>query len=123
MKVAPLGGIARSLQIIEKLDKPVVISSALESSVGISAGIALAAHLPEEIICGLGTVALLAGDIAKEPLLPADGKVPVTSVEVDSQSLAKYRLSEERINWWHNRIENALQIYQKSSALPRGGER
>ena len=123
MKVAPLGGIARSLQIIEKLDKPVVISSALESSVGISAGIALAAHLPEEIICGLGTVALLAGDIAKEPLLPADGTVPVTSVDVDSQSLAKYRLSEERINWWHNRIENALQIYQKSSALPRGGER
>jgi O-succinylbenzoate synthase len=123
MKVAPLGGIARSLQIIERLDKPVVISSALESSVGISAGIALAAHLQEEIICGLGTVALLAGDVARQPLLPTEGAVPVTTLEVDSQSLAQYRLSKERINWWHNRIENAFHAYQKLVELSKGGEK
>lgn len=108
VKVAPLGGITRALNIISKLDKPPVISSALESSVGLSAGIALAAHLPEDAICGLGTAALLASDVAKAPLLPENGSVPVTEVEIDESAIARFCLSHEQEQWWHNRISNAF---------------
>jgi len=109
VKVAPIGGINRALSIIEGLDKPVVISSALESSVGMVAGIALAAHLPQEIICGLGTVALLAGDVVVNPLLPVDGSVTVKPIEVSEELIEKYRLPQEQVSNWHNRIDSALQ--------------
>jgi O-succinylbenzoate synthase len=107
VKVAPLGGIARALKIISQLNKPVVISSALESSVGMSAGIALAAHLPEDVNCGLGTVALLSGDIVRNPLLPQDGAVPVNEVEVVEELLGRFRLDQAQVAWWHNRIASA----------------
>lgn len=109
VKVAPVGGITRALSIIDRLDKPVVISSALESSVGMVAGIALAAHLPQEIICGLGTVALLASDVVVNPLLPVDGSVAVKPIEVSEELIEKYRLPQEQVSNWHNRIDSALQ--------------
>jgi len=107
VKVAPLGGISKALKIISQLDKPVVISSALESSVGLSAGIALAAHLPDDLSCGLGTAALLSGDIVRHPLLPQNGAVPVTEVEVVEELLGRYRLEEVQVASWHNRISSA----------------
>ena len=107
IKVGPLGGITRSLRTIDQLDKPVVISSALESSIGISQGIALAAHLPDDVTCGLGTVALLDGDISQKPLTPHDGKVPVSEITVDLKLVEKYQLNPERNLWWHNRISAA----------------
>ncbi|MFY0408525.1 o-succinylbenzoate synthase [Solicola sp. PLA-1-18] len=78
LKVQPLGGVAACLEIAERIGLPVVVSSALESSVGIAAGVALAAALPElPYACGLATVQLLTADVTSDPLLPVDGALPV----------------------------------------------
>ena len=78
LKVQPLGGVRACLRIAEDIGLPVVVSSAVESSVGIAAGVALAAALPElHHACGLATVQLLTDDVVAEPLLPVDGMLPV----------------------------------------------
>jgi len=82
LKVQPLGGVTACLGIADSIGLPVVVSSALETSVGIAAGVALAAALPElPYACGLATVALLERDVAAEPLLPVDGFLPVARPE------------------------------------------
>ena len=74
LKVQPLGGVRACLRIAEDIGLPVVVSSAVESSVGIAAGVALAAALPElHHACGLATVQLLTDDVVTEPMLPVDG--------------------------------------------------
>ncbi|MGY1837827.1 MULTISPECIES: o-succinylbenzoate synthase [unclassified Modestobacter] len=79
LKVQPLGGVRAALEVAEEHGLPCVVSSALETSVGIAAGVALAAALPElPFACGLATVALFTSDVASEPLLPVDGALPVT---------------------------------------------
>jgi o-succinylbenzoate synthase len=84
LKVQPLGGVRRCLEVAEACGLPVVVSSAVETSVGIAAGVALAAALPElPFDCGLGTVSLLAGDVTGEPLVPTDGLLPVRRVAPD----------------------------------------
>ncbi|WP_307867972.1 o-succinylbenzoate synthase [Umezawaea beigongshangensis] len=81
IKVAPLGGVRRALQVAEASGLPCVISSAVETSVGLAAGIALAAALPElDFACGLGTLPLLTGDVATDSLRPVDGHLPVPPV-------------------------------------------
>jgi O-succinylbenzoate synthase len=78
LKVQPLGGVRSCLRIAEKIDLPVVVSSALETSVGIAAGVALAAALPSlPFACGLATVQLLEHDVVDQPLLPVDGELEV----------------------------------------------
>ncbi len=78
LKVQPLGGVRACLRIAEDIGLPVVVSSALETSVGIATGLALAAALPElPFACGLATVQLLTDDVAVDPLLPVDGTLPV----------------------------------------------
>jgi len=108
IKVAPLGGISACLQLIEKVNVPVVVSSALESSVGISAGVALAAQLriksEPPLPFGLGTVALLEGDVVNNPLLPVDGKIKVEKIDIDFNQLKKHSVNESRKIWWHQRI-------------------
>jgi o-succinylbenzoate synthase len=82
LKVQPLGGVRRALEIAETVALPAVVSSALETSVGIAAGIALAAALPElPYACGLATVKLLDGDVTWNPLVPDSGFISVTRVE------------------------------------------
>jgi O-succinylbenzoate synthase len=84
LKVQPLGGVRAALRVAEAHGLPCVVSSALESSVGIAAGVALAAALPElPFACGLATVALFTGDVSSTPLLPVDGMLPVRRVEPD----------------------------------------
>ena len=84
LKVQPLGGVRAALEVAEAHGLPCVVSSALESSVGIAAGIALAAALPElPFACGLATVALLTGDVTSAPLLPVDGVIEVRRPEPD----------------------------------------
>ena len=79
LKVQPLGGVRAALEVAEAHGLPCVVSSALESSVGIAAGVALAAALPElPFACGLATVALFTDDVTSAPLLPVDGALPVT---------------------------------------------
>ena len=78
LKVQPLGGVRAALRVAEAHGLPCVVSSALESSVGIAAGVALAAALPElPFACGLATVALFTDDVSSAPLLPVDGALPV----------------------------------------------
>ncbi len=101
LKVAPLGGVARALAIAEECGLPVVVSSALDTSVGISAGVALAATLPQlPFACGLGTVSLMKADVTSEPLIPEEGRLPVRAVDAD---LAKERALPYRTSWWTTR--------------------
>lgn len=106
LKVQPLGGVAACLRIAEDIGLPVVVSSALESSVGIAAGVALAAALPElPHACGLATVQLLEADVVTDPLLPVDGLLPVRRVVPDPELLAAHAAPEDRVAWWAARLE------------------
>lgn len=83
LKVAPLGGVRVCLQIAERHGLPVVVSSAMESSVGLAAGVALARALPElPYACGLGTGLLLATDTVRDTIVPRDGKIGAVTLEV-----------------------------------------
>ena len=105
LKVQPLGGVRACLRIAEDIGLPVVVSSALETSVGIAAGVALAAALPElRHACGLATVQLLAGDVTEEPLLPVDGLLPVRRPEVSSALLERWAAGAERQRHWARRL-------------------
>jgi o-succinylbenzoate synthase len=89
LKVQPLGGVRAALEVAEAHGLPCVVSSALESSVGIAAGVALAAALPElPFACGLATVALFTADVSTHPLLPVDGSLPVRRAEPDRDDVA-----------------------------------
>ncbi|MGZ4456201.1 MAG: o-succinylbenzoate synthase [Nocardioides sp.] len=105
LKVQPLGGVAACLRIAEDIGLPVVVSSALETSVGIAAGVALAAALPElPYACGLATVALLTDDVVTTSLLPVDGALPVVTPEVDRDRLAALGAAPDRVAHWEARL-------------------
>jgi O-succinylbenzoate synthase len=103
LKVQPLGGVAACLRIAEQVGLPVVVSSALETSVGIAAGVALAAALPElPYACGLATLQLLDGDVTSAPLRVVDGSLPVARPEPDrAASVAADAATTER---WQARL-------------------
>ncbi|MEU4190766.1 o-succinylbenzoate synthase [Kribbella sp. NPDC026611] len=101
LKVQPIGGVRACLEIAERIGLPVVVSSALETSVGIAAGVALAAALPElPYACGLATVSMFIHDVVREPLVPVDGVLPVRRPEPDQVT----RASEERSKVWEERL-------------------
>lgn len=91
LKVQPLGGVRRALEVAVDAGVPTVVSSALETSVGLAAGVAFAAALPElPFACGLGTGTLLASDVVVDPLVPLDGQLPVRRPEPDAALLAQH---------------------------------
>lgn len=105
IKAQPLGGIAAALRIVAEAHLPVVVSSALDTSVGISMGAHLAAAIPAlDYDCGLGTAALLAADVTDAPLLPVDGAIPVRRVEVSAELLNRFAASADRADWWRARL-------------------
>jgi O-succinylbenzoate synthase len=105
LKVAPLGGIERSLALAKHHRLPVVVSSALESAVGIGHGIRLAGALPTlDFACGLATGQLLAADIAQIPL--EGGKMRVADVTPSEASMIEFEASAERTQWWQDRVRN-----------------
>jgi O-succinylbenzoate synthase len=105
LKVQPLGGVRACLRIAEDIGLPVVVSSALETSIGIAAGLALAAALPElPYACGLATVQLLTADVAAEPLLPVEGSLPVGMPRVDPAALDLLTATPERTAHWEARL-------------------
>ncbi len=113
LKVQPLGGVRACLRIAEDIGLPVVVSSALETSVGIAAGVALAASLPElPHACGLATVALLTDDPAVEPLLPVDGALPVTRPTVDRAALDRLAAAPDRVAHWEARLAEVRALRQ-----------
>ena len=105
LKVQPLGGVRACLEIAERIGLPVVVSSALETSVGIRAGLALAAALPElPFACGLNTVRLLADDLAADPLVAVDGLLPVAPLDVPAAGLERHRAPEAVAHRWRARL-------------------
>lgn len=105
IKAAPLGGVRRALEIVDECGLPAVVSSALDTSVGMAAGVALASALPElEHACGLGTVALLDGDVTTDSLEPVDGSLPVRRVTADPELLDRFAAPPDRVQWWRDRV-------------------
>jgi o-succinylbenzoate synthase len=110
LKVQPLGGVRACLRIAEDIGLPVVVSSALETSVGIAAGVALAAALPElPYACGLATVQLLERDVVTDPLLPVDGMLPVRLPSVDESLLGA---EPGRVAHWEARLAAVRAVRQ-----------
>ncbi|MGH3842890.1 MAG: o-succinylbenzoate synthase [Pseudonocardiaceae bacterium] len=114
LKCTPLGGVRRSLQVAEAAGLPCVVSSALETSVGLAAQLALAGALPElEFACGLGTLSLLDGDVVPEgrSLRPVDGYLPVprTPPAPDPTLLDTHELADhQQAAWWRDRLRRVL---------------
>jgi O-succinylbenzoate synthase len=91
LKVQPLGGVRRALEVADAAGLPAVVSSAVETSVGLAAGLALAAALPElPYACGLGTATLLAGDVVIDPLVPVGGELVVRRPVPDEALLRRW---------------------------------
>ena len=106
IKAQPLGGIRRALAIVEAAGLPVNVSSALDTSIGLAMGAALAAAVPTlEFDCGLGTASLLAADVSRDPLRPEDGSVPVRRVLPDPALLDRFSADADRAAWWLARLE------------------
>jgi O-succinylbenzoate synthase len=106
IKAQPLGGIERALEVIEEAGLPVVVSSAIDTSVGLSMGAYLAASIPGGLTydCGLATAALLAADVTDAPLLPDDGQIDVRRIDVSDKLLRQHAASPERTEWWLARL-------------------
>ncbi|MBD5785552.1 o-succinylbenzoate synthase [Cellulosimicrobium terreum] len=105
LKVQPLGGVRACLELAAQVGLPVVVSSALESSVGIAAGVALAAALPElPYACGLATVQLFAADVTDDPLLPVDGALGVRRPVPTPRALAATAPDPDTGRRWRDRL-------------------
>jgi O-succinylbenzoate synthase len=105
IKAQPLGGVRRALEIVADAGLPAVVSSALDTSVGLAMGAALAAALPDlEYDCGLGTAALLAADVVSPALTPLAGSLSVARVTPDAALLQQHAASDDRQEWWRARI-------------------
>lgn len=105
LKVQPLGGVAAALRVAEACGLPAVVSSAVETSVGLAAGVALAAALPElPFACGLGTLPLLEGDVVADPLSPVAGEIEVRRPAVDEGALRRWEVPD---GGWHGRAAAA----------------
>jgi O-succinylbenzoate synthase len=115
VKAAPLGGITAALGIVAASGLPAVVSSALDTSVGLAMGARLAAALPDlDYDCGLGTAALLAADVTAHPLLPREGRIPIDRVDVDPDLLARWAAPAERRDWWLTRLDRCLELLPAS---------
>ena len=110
LKVAPLGGVVKLLDIAAQIDIPIVVSSALDSAVGIGRGLLAAAALPQlRHACGLGTGGLFVDDVA-EPMVPVDGFLPVGPVRPDPARLEALAAPADRRQWWIDRVEGCYPL-------------
>jgi O-succinylbenzoate synthase len=110
LKVAPLGGVRKLLEIAAQIEIPIVVSSALDSAVGIGQGLLAAATLPSlRHACGLGTGGLFVDDVA-ERVVPADGYLPVRLAIPDPARLAALAAPADRRQWWIDRVQACYQL-------------
>src|SRR5450631_2866256 len=120
VKVAPLGGVRSALAIAQECGLPTVVSSALDTSVGIRAGLALAAALPElPFACGLGTVELLTGDVTNDSLVAAAGSIALRDLTVDQQLLDSWQAPADRQRWWRDRVIRCHRAHQARGSSSR----
>ncbi len=112
LRNGPLGGVRRALRLAERLELPCVVSSSNETSIGLTAGLALAGALPElPFACALGTISLLAGDVVVErrSLRPVDGHLPVAPMPAAPAPdlIRRYALTDvDRVGWWRQRLQS-----------------
>ncbi|TCO44695.1 o-succinylbenzoate synthase [Actinocrispum wychmicini] len=103
IKCTPLGGVRRALEVASACGLPCVVSSALETSVGLAAQLALAGALPSlDYACGLGTTSLLAGDVVASPFVPVDGYLPVP--RTPPAPVFAFAAPPDRAAWWNARL-------------------
>ncbi|WP_439688817.1 o-succinylbenzoate synthase [Curtobacterium sp. SP.BCp] len=105
VKAQPLGGVTAAAAIVADAGLPCVVSSALDTSVGLGMGAFLAARsMAPGFAAGLGTAAMFAADVSADPLLPVDGRIAVRRVDVDRGLLERHAASPERTAWWLDRV-------------------
>jgi O-succinylbenzoate synthase len=103
VKVAPLGGVAAALKISAGAGLPTVVSSALDSGVGIRAGLALAAALPQlPYACGLATTALFTEDLYR--FAPVNGEIEIRDAVISDSVIERLSAPVDRVRWWRERI-------------------
>ena len=106
LKVQPLGGIALTHKLAKHHNLPVVVSSALESAVGINYGLILAASFPEiNFDCGLGTGSLLGANVGQLPIV--NGEIQITDFEPD---FGTNEVAPDRFEWWKNRVMKTAEL-------------
>ncbi|NYI89176.1 O-succinylbenzoate synthase [Amycolatopsis endophytica] len=111
IKVAPLGGVRRALQVAEACGLPCVVSSAVETSVGLAAGLALAGALPElDFACGLGTMSLLTSDTTSAALSPVDGYLPVLTTPPEPDRAHENEADDATAEQWRRRLDRVSQL-------------
>ena len=110
LKAAPLGGITNAIAIAKEAGLPVVVSSALETSIGLSMGAFLAAELNSPYASGLATTALLAQDITEKPLMPINGEIEVSRSSLSSAKLSSLRSGEATKRHWISRLSQACKL-------------
>lgn len=111
VKAQPLGGPGRALAIVEQAGLPAVVSSALDTSVGLRVGAGLAAALPSlPHACGLGTGSLFVSDVVASPYVAHSGSLDLRTVDPDPERLDTLAVSAERRNWWEARVRAAYEV-------------
>ena len=121
VKAIPLGGVQRALDLVNEIGLPAVVSGSLDTSVGLSSGIALAASIPHLYgACGLGTGTLFAQDLVTPTTLPVNGELPVRRATPDAHLLASAasQISESDRLWWQQRIVRAWNSGAKDLVTP-----
>ena len=122
VKAQPLGGVHRALKIVRQAGLPAVVSSALDTSVGLAMGAALAAALPElDYDCGLGTASLFTVDVADPPLAPRAGMLPVSRVVPDPARLDALSAPADRRDRWLDRLARCHALLLQSEGDLRPG--
>lgn len=112
IKAQPLGGVTRALDLTAQAGLAAVVSSALETSVGLAMGAQLASALASEYASGLGTATLLADDISDDPLRPENGFLEVRRVTPSSERLDRLEADSDRRDWWLQRLARAYQLLE-----------
>ena len=116
IKAQPLGGIHSALDIVSRAGLPAVVSSALDTSIGIAMGAHLAASIPElEYDCGLATAALLTSDVTASPLVPVEGSIAVIRPDLDESLVQRNRATADRDEWWRNRLTRVYAVLEACS--------
>ena len=111
LKAQPLGGISTIMELSEAVSLPIVLSSALESSVGIAMGLHTAAAVKElNFDCGLGTASLLAADVTESPLVPVGGAIAVQRPVVSEELLERFAADPDTTAWWLERLERCYNL-------------
>ncbi|MFT4234768.1 MAG: o-succinylbenzoate synthase [Microbacterium sp.] len=117
VKAQPLGGVRRALDIVAQTGLPAVVSSALDTSVGLTQGAQLAASLPElDFDCGLGTASLVQTDVTTSPLKAHGGEIAVGRITPDA--LDAVAAPSDRVTWWRDRVTRCHTLL-----LQQGGPR